>query len=101
MKALLSADPLARKRTVYHQEGKSVTLHKLQDCEPILEHVRARRDAYRRDPVMNYIGEIPMQVIGEMMADGRIGPEDDLKAIRAWFNSDIGREFNASPWRNL
>lgn len=89
-KDVFSAYRDMRKYTVRHVDvdGK-ITFETRQDCEPIVEWVKAARDR-KRDPYFTHVAEVPMSVIGQWMADGSL---DDEAHVRRWLNNPDNRDF--------
>lgn len=78
-----------RKYTVRHHDvDGQVYFETRQDCEPIVEFVKQRRDQPNRSRdsiAWDHIGEVPMSVVGQWMRDGSL---DDPKHIRRWLNQN-------------
>lgn len=77
----------SRKYTIRHHDvDGQVHFETRQDCEPIVEFVKAFKDAPPpRDRELTLLGEVPMSVIGQWMRDGSL---DDEKHIRRWLNEN-------------
>lgn len=88
-KAVFSRFLGERKMTIRHYDvDGAVHYETRQDCEPIVEFVKHRRETAgkSRDSIAwDHIGEVPMAVIGQWMRDGCL---DDEKHIRRWLNAN-------------
>lgn len=89
--ALLGAYFPERRKTIYHQTVDGVTtIEDRQDCEPIVEWVKRRRDAGQTDDVFTHIAEIPLTVLNKAMAEGWL---HDEKAWKRWVNDPDNAAF--------
>lgn len=88
-KAVFSNYLGSRKYTVRHVDvDGTVRFETRQDCDPIVEFVKQKRDhpTRSRDSIAwDHLGEVPMTVIGQWMRDGCM---DDEKHIRRWLNQN-------------
>lgn len=95
-KTVFSAYLDARKYTVRHSDmDGNVHFETRQDCEPIVEFVKARRDA-PPDREWTHLAEVPMSVIGQWMRDGCL---DDEAHVRRWINDPDNRAFRVYAGR--
>jgi|GEM_PF-647738 len=86
----------SRKYTVRHRDcDGQVHFETRQDCAPIVEFVKARRDA-PVDRAWTHLAEVPMAVVGQWMRDGGL---DDEAHVRRWINDPANRAFRVYEGR--
>ena len=91
-KGLLSADPLARRVTIFHAEDGKHYLETRQDAEPLVEAAKVLAEVPPDpDTGWRFIGVIPDTTWDEAVRDGWL---HDKAKWRAWFRDRDNRQFN-------
>lgn len=93
----MDTDPVAKTKSVIHEEGGDIIVENVSDVEDIVELNKAsfnqtkRHDSYGE---MEQVASIPMVIFMDLQARGVL---DDEKAFRKWLNDPDNRAFRTRP----
>lgn len=99
--ALLSYDPITRKRQVFHasRDGNEYGIETVYDVEPIMDAAKGEHamiDERARWGDIERVASIPMPLYFELQEKGIV---QDQKAFRRWLNDRDNSVFRTRPGR--